>query len=159
MGWSGSDLCAGRVLFPPDSHALPSRRMPGTVAPATDAVEQALAAERLRNTRLINTFRLQGVSVVFGLILLLHWTRRWIVPPPPLLLAYWAAALGVWWAGRRSARIAQIGGLSIALIDMPMVFLLVWTTMTRLRAAGFANDALTSAPQGGLYYAILLLLA
>src|SRR6266446_1348571 len=111
--------------------------MPKHVESAAEAVEQALAAERLRNTRLINAFRIQGVSAVFGLVLVLQVTRGWVAPPLPLIYAYWVAALAVWWAGRRSVRIARIGGLSIALIDMPVVFFLMSTTMSRLRAAGF----------------------
>jgi class 3 adenylate cyclase len=155
----GANLGAQPVLVMPGGGDLPFGSMPNADTAVAKAIGRALAAERLGNIRLINVFRFQGVSVVFGVILVLHLTRRWVVPPLPLLYGYWAATLAVWWAGRRSERIARIGGLLIVLIDMPVVFLLVSTTMSRLRAAGFAADASGTAIQGGLYFTVLLFLA
>lgn len=61
-----------------------------------------------------------GFTAVTGVVLALPgWDANW-----PLLVGYWAAASGLWLAGRRSDRIAALAGLAIPLIGMPVVTLL-----------------------------------
>jgi adenylate cyclase len=61
------------------------------------------------------------------------------------------------WASLRSARIARLAGLSIVLIDMPIVFLIVHGSVARLHAVGLgATPLVYSTP---IYYIGFIFLA
>ena len=126
--------------------------------PAAVAFERALAEERLRSTRKINLFRLIAVTAFLVLMVAFRvLIAGWIPPPFGLFTAYWAAAATIWWASMRSERVARLAGLSIALVDMPIVFLLVHGSVARLRAVGLGADPLVySAP---IYYLGFIFLA
>ena len=79
--------------------------------PAVEAFERALAEERLRSTRKINLFRLQGVTAFLALMTVFRFTiTGYISPPLWLFTAYWVAAAAVWWASVRSDRLAPLAG-------------------------------------------------
>ena len=126
--------------------------------PAGVAFERALAEERLRSTRQINLFRLMAVTAFLALMVSFSLLiPGWIPPPFKLFTAYWAAAALIWWASMRSERLARLAGLSIALVDMPIVFLLVHGSGARVRAVGIGADPLMySSP---IYYIGLIFLA
>jgi len=105
--------------------------------PAVEAFERALAEERLRSTRRINLFRLEGVSAFLALMTVFRLTiTGYIAPPLGLFTAYWVAAVAVWWARIRSDRFARFTGLSIPLVDMPVVFLVLRGRSRRSGRAG-----------------------
>jgi len=126
--------------------------------PAVEAFERALAEERLRSTRRINLFRLEGVSAFLALMTVFRLTiTGYIAPPLGLFTAYWVAAVAVWWASTRSDRFARFTGLSIPLVDMPVVFLVLRGAIAALRVGGRHTDTLPyHAP---LYYVALIFLA
>jgi len=66
----------------------------------------------------------------------------------PLFFAYWVAAALVFWAGRRSDRVAGLVGIDIAVLDMPAVFFLQLTQLLR-------NPDLTTGALSVLYFALL----
>ena len=66
----------------------------------------------------------------------------------PLFFAYWVAAALVFWAGRRSHRVAGLVGIDIAVLDMPAVFFLQLTQLLR-------NPDLTTGALSVLYFALL----
>jgi len=81
----------------------------------------------------------------------------YIAPPLGLFTAYWVAAVAVWWASTRSDRFARFTGLSIPLVDMPVVFLVLRGAIAALRVGGRHTDTLPyHAP---LYYVALIFLA
>jgi adenylate cyclase len=126
--------------------------------PAAAAFARALAEERLRNTRQINAFRLQGVTAFLALMFAFRLVvAGWIPPPLWLFTAYWAAAAAIWWASRRFDRVARLAGLSIPVVDMPLVFLILWGAVTALRAVDRRIDPL--AYQAPVYYIALIFLA
>ena len=126
--------------------------------PAAGAFQRALAEERLRSTRKINLFRLLAVTAFLALMLAFRLlVAGWIPPPFGLFTAYWAAAAIIWWASMRSERVARLAGLSIAVVDMPIVFLLVHGSVAKLHAVGVGGDPLVySTP---IYYIGLIFLA
>jgi adenylate cyclase len=92
----------------------------------SDAFERALAAERLRNARVLNLVRFAGVSLflvlVVGLILLENAAAGrgyW-----GLLGAYWLLSALVLLGSRLSSRWAKLSLLAIPFLDMPLVFLI-----------------------------------
>jgi class 3 adenylate cyclase len=126
--------------------------------PVAEAFDRALAEERLRSTRQINLFRFQGVTAVLAMMTIFRLViTGWVPPPLRLLAAYWVAAGAVWWASRHTEGLGRLTGLSIPLIDMPVVFLLVRGAISALRERGLHTGAL--AYHAPLYYAALLFLA
>jgi adenylate cyclase len=91
------------------------------------ATDQAFAAERLRSIRFLGLFRLIGVSLAAALNVILP-----VVVPASrpfqsdvrLFACWWLLAATVFWASRRSARMAAFVGLDVPLIDMPFTYLL-----------------------------------
>jgi hypothetical protein len=59
-----------------------------------------------------------------------------VTPSFGLVAGYWALALLVLWASRRSARVAGLGSLAIPLVDMPMVTLLILSTTNAAATTG-----------------------
>jgi adenylate cyclase len=123
-----------------------------------EAFARALAEERLRSTRLINLFRFQGIAAVLLLILVFRFAiPDWVPPPLWLMVAYCAGAALVWWASRRSPRVARLAGLSIPLLDMPVVLLVLYGAIAALREHGRPTGVLPyHAP---VYYLGFVLLA
>ena len=124
------------------------------------AVHSALDAERLRNARRINAFRLVGlllagaVEALFALSV-----PGWIGAPVGLLIGWTVAAGVLFVAGARSERVARAGSLAIALVDMPMLLILISRIIDALRAAGLAPDASRLSAHSALYYVGLVVLA
>src|SRR5690606_3358896 len=100
---------------------------PGVTPPLTDgdAVVEALAAERLYNARRLAGLRLLGVSgflvltVVAGSMVDPAWWRS-----VRMLAGYWLIALALLFLARRRGAPLRIAGLEVALVDMPMTFVL-----------------------------------
>jgi adenylate cyclase len=125
---------------------------------ADGVFERALAEERLGNARRLNWIRVLGLTVFLALLGLLR-TRVAVGPPVGLFACYWALAVAVMWTSRRSARVARLGGLAIPFVDMPMVALLMLSTIWDLHAAGFEADASRLAFHVPVYFILLLFLA
>jgi hypothetical protein len=95
---------------------------------------RALASETLRSSRLVGGIRFIGITFAFAF----NWVLPDVFPGArqhqvsvPLFFAYWVAAAAVFWAGRRSERVARLVAIDIAVIDMPAVFLLQLTQLLR----------------------------
>jgi signal transduction histidine kinase len=82
-----------------------------------------LADARLRSVHRINAVRLAGVLAFFALSLM------WGGLALELFGLYSLLTLVVFWAARRIPRVAPWAALSIALVDVPMVFLLQWAEL------------------------------
>jgi adenylate cyclase len=127
---------------------------------AEDAFRRALTAEQLQNARGVNALRLGALTLMLVLFAVFRSTLPgWIGPPLALVALWWTAAVVVLWASRRSDRLTRLGSLSIALLDMPMAFLVLAMTIERLHAAGRHGDAARLALHAGLYYVGLIFVA
>src|SRR5437867_9138231 len=128
--------------------------VPAVEAPR--ALHPELADERVRSVRKINLVRLCGVSAFFLLFLVLGGLMRmpaW-TGNLELFAVYWVITCGVFWASRRFERLAPFTGVTIALVDMPMVFLLQWATFpTSPSASGVAGFTV------GVYVLLVILAA
>src|SRR5262249_23318891 len=97
-----------------------------------------------------------GVSAFFALFLILGglfrlpaWTGNLHI-----FAVYWTITLLVFVASRRVERVAHVASLAIALVDMPMVFLLQWATFpTSPSASGVAGFTV------GVYVLLVVLAA
>jgi signal transduction histidine kinase len=121
-----------------------------------DPLERALAAERLRNARRINLIRFVGVTFFFSLFVVmgLLLDRRSWQGNLHLFAPYWVVTAALYLAGRRHDGAARLMSLAIALVDMPMVFLLQWAT--------FPTTPVPSAVAGytlGIYVLLLAIAA
>ena len=91
-----------------------------------EAFGDAMAAETLRNARLLNGVRLAALSA----FLLLHLVLGGVLKQPEWraalggLALYWAAALMLFLASRKSGRLARLGGVVVGFLDAPKVFLI-----------------------------------
>jgi adenylate cyclase len=91
------------------------------------ATDEAFAAERLRSIRFLGLFRLIGVSLAGALNVILPVVvpaSRAFQADVRLFACWWLLAATVFWASRRSARMAAFVGLDVPLIDMPFTYLL-----------------------------------
>jgi CheY-like chemotaxis protein len=71
-----------------------------------------------------------------------------------LFTVYWVTAAAVYWASWRLPRVAPFTTVAVALLDMPMVFLLQWATFpTSPSVSGVAGFTL------GVYVLLLILAA
>jgi signal transduction histidine kinase len=123
-------------------------------AALSDAVERALASERLRNGRRMNLIRLVGVSFFFALFLLLGGVlglRTW-QGNLHYFAPYWVVTALLFVAGRRWAWGARTASWAIALVDMPMVFLLQYATFPTT-----PNVAAVAGYTMGIYVLLLLI--
>ena len=96
-----------------------------------DPFARALAAERLHNARRLAWFRLLGVSGFFVLTVV----AGWMIDPTwlrsvRLFAVYWLIALGLVWVSHRRTTPPRTAGLEVALVDVPMVFLLQFGLLT-----------------------------
>jgi signal transduction histidine kinase len=110
--------------------ATPSSTPVASAPSMTDVLAAALDGERLRNARRINLIRFVGVSCFFALFVLLALVLELKTWQGNLhfFAPYWVVTAGLFLAGRRHDRAARFMSLAIALVDMPMVFLLQWAT-------------------------------
>lgn len=124
------------------------------VSPA--ALHRELARERIQSARRINLLRLCGVSAFFALFLVLGgilrlpaWTGNL-----DLFAGYWAVTVALFLAARHSNRVARFGTVAVALVDVPMVFLLQLATIpTSPSASGVAGFTV------GVYVLLVILAA
>ncbi len=123
-------------------------------------VHDALEGERLYNARRINAFRLAGLLIALTVeIYFAHTVRGWIGAPIALFVGWTSAALVLVVAGLGSDRIARVGGLAIAFVDMPLVYLLISRVIDALKLAGLTAEASRLSAHAALYYVGLLVLA
>jgi signal transduction histidine kinase len=123
---------------------------------AVETLSRALARERVQSARHINLVRVCGVSAFFVLFIVLGvvlrlpgWTGNL-----GLFTAYWLVAAALFWAGRRGSGGARLASLAIALVDVPMVFVLQWATLaTSPSASGVAGFTV------GVYVLLVILAA
>jgi adenylate cyclase len=123
---------------------------------AADLFEGALAAERLRSIRFVGLFRFVGISIAATLNLLLPR----VVPALQVFQSdlrlsgiYWLVATIVFWATRRSPRLAALVGIDVCLVDMPFVYLLQASVIAR--NPGLPAAALTTT----MFYMLLVMAA
>jgi len=126
------------------------------VDPGGEAVRQAIAEERLLSARRVSVFRFFGISVAYLINLLMPR----IIPEAAaaqadllLFAAYWLLAAVVFWAARQSDRVAGVVGLDIALLDMPMIFVLQWTIIAK------NPESIAPALVGVTFYMLLIFAA
>jgi len=121
-----------------------------------DSLHRELTQERLQSARRMNLLRFLGVSAFFALFLVLGGVLRlpaW-TGNLHLFTAYWLTAAVVFWASQRLPRVAPFTALAVALLDMPMVFLLQWATFpTSPSVSGVAGFTL------GVYVLLVILAA
>src|SRR5512135_1601414 len=130
--------------------------------PATTSAEfdRVIEAERLSNSRQIALLRAAmaagalALSVGFSIL-----APGFIGAPNGALLVYTLGAVAILWARRRATRTSRLDGLTIPLVDMPMVFLLLYVASQRLHAAGIDADASRVPLQVTVFYAMLIYLA
>jgi signal transduction histidine kinase len=136
----------------------PNRRPDGGSADTSSvtnaALVRALAEERLVNARRINLIRFWGVTFFFALfvflggLLGLHtWQGNLQYFAP-----YWIVTALLFIAGRRWEKAAHFASWAIALVDMPMVFLLQWATYPTT-----PNPAAVAGYTMGVYVLLLLI--
>jgi adenylate cyclase len=130
------------------------------MAPPVEALSRALDDERARGARLVNRWRLVGMSIVLVInTIFLLWRSPYIGPGLELAGAWWALALVVVLLARRSDRWARATALAIPLGDMPLCFLLQLDLVRNLQGAGFPADAPVNAALTGGLFAVLIFLA
>jgi signal transduction histidine kinase len=123
--------------------------------PSTAALlDRALQSERLRNARRINLIRFIGVTFFFLLFvtLALVLQRRTWQGNLHFFAPYWVVTAVLYLVGRRNDSAARFMSLAIALVDMPMVFLIQWAT--------FPTTPVPSAVAGytlGIYVLLLVI--
>jgi hypothetical protein len=105
-------------------------------SPAPDVLHREFWTERIQSARRINLLRFCGVSAFFALFLVLGgilqlpaWTGNL-----GFFTIFWVATAAVYWASRRFESVAGLATLAIALVDIPMVFLLQWATFPMMPA-------------------------
>jgi hypothetical protein len=117
-----------------------------------EASREAIAAERLRSIRFVGLFRFVGISTAGALNLLVPLVvpaMRAYQSDLRLSAAYWLIATAVFWATRRSSRLATLVGVDICLVDMPFVYLLQASVIARnpgIPAAALATTMFDSPP-------------
>src|SRR5262249_17426355 len=102
---------------------------PAPLAP--DALHRELGLERIQSARRINLIRFCGVSAFFALFLVLGGVLALPAWKGNLRLFafYWALTAIVFLVGRRFDRVAPFTTMAVAIVDVPMVFLLQWATL------------------------------
>ena len=130
--------------------------MSSPVAAAPDALSRELGRERTQSVRRINRLRFVGVSAFFALFRVLGGILRLPAWMGNLgyFTVYWLLTAALFWAGRRTGRGVRLGSVAIALVDVPMVFLLQWATLaTSPSPSGVAGFTV------GVYVLLVLLAA
>lgn len=120
-----------------------------------DALDHALAAERLESARRLAWVRLLGVSGFFALVVFASHTVGGAWSQGVWLFAgYWLMALGLAWLSARRGAPLRIAGLEVALVDVPMVFLLQWA----MRDGGPADRGIAGFT-AGLFLSLVVVAA
>ena len=114
------------------------RSKPPTALVSAIRREQALSVRRID---LIRMWGASGLLLLFGVLDLLLRQAEWGGGGVPLIAAYWVAAAAVMLSGRRFGAVAPVAGLAIPLLDLPFIFLLLYSTMGSGSAAGTAGFA------------------
>lgn len=124
------------------------------------AFAAALAAERVRNARAINFFRLVALTSALGAMAIFRVTLPgWIGPPVVPFLFWWAAAVAVLVASWRTEEPRRLTALALAIVDAPLLFAVLAVTVRNVVAAGRLVDAHRLAMHAALYFAGLVMLA
>jgi signal transduction histidine kinase/CheY-like chemotaxis protein len=128
---------------------------PTAPAAAPDVLHREFWTERIQSARRINLLRFCGVSAFFALFVILggilqlpEWTGNL-----GLFTVFWVATAVVYYTSRRFDSVAGVATLAIALLDVPMVFLLQWATFPTSNPSGVAGFTL------GVYVLLLILAA
>jgi adenylate cyclase len=128
--------------------------------PVSNEFERVLAAERLINSRQIALIRVAAasgvlvVSVGFSTLV-----PGFIGAPNGVLFVYAVGAAIIYWDRRRATHVGRFAGLTIPLVDMPMVFIMFYIGMERLHAAGREVDAAGIPLQVTPFFVLLIFLA
>jgi signal transduction histidine kinase len=128
---------------PPDPHRRAESGSPDATSVTSAALVRALGEERLINARRINLLRFSGITFFFALFVLLGWVLRLPTWQGNLryFAPYWIVTALLFIAARRRDMAARLASWAVALVDMPMVFLLQWatfpTTPNRAAVAGY----------------------
>jgi adenylate cyclase len=118
------------------------------------AFAAALAAERVRNARAINFFRLVALTSALGAMAIFRVTLPgWIGPPVMPFLFWWVAAVAVLVASWRTEEPRRLTALALALVDVPLLFAVLAVTVRNVVAAGRLVDAHRLAMHAALYFA------
>ncbi len=117
--------------------------------------DQALEAERIDNARLISAVRFFCVSAFFALFVVLGGVLQLDFWKDSLgvFTVYFALSLGMYVAGRKSARVVSWISLAIAFVDVPVVFWLQWAQFPSSNPGGIAGFNI------GIYMLMLVLAA
>lgn len=125
------------------------------VTPSAE-LARLLQDERFANARRVNSIRLWGISFFFALFLFLG-----VVLGDPSWRGnlrefgiYWIATVMLYLVSRQVPAINRLSGLSIALLDVPMVFVLQWTQFPTA-----PNPGAIAGYNLGIYVLLLLLSA
>ncbi|MCK6555934.1 hypothetical protein L6Q96_15365 [Candidatus Binatia bacterium] len=130
-----------------------------TTAPVPDPIAQALAAERVRNGRIVGFVRLGAVSTALLLDRTLALASlSFIGPPLPLFFLWIVLGVAVTVAAQRSERVAERSGLAVPLMDMPFLYSMMRELVDRLAVGGFADDARSIAVSSTVFFVLLLFL-
>jgi adenylate cyclase len=125
----------------------------------TEQFARAFYFERLHNTRALNAFRLHGVGVFLLLQIVLTWALPGWTGPGAFLAFYFAVALAVLLASRRSEEWALRSGFAIACVDVPMVFVLVLYVARQLTEASLATEISGMTRESTVYFLLLVFLS
>ncbi len=100
--------------------------------------EQALSIRRID---LIRMWGASGLLLLFVVLDLILRQAEWSGGGVPLIAGYWLAAGAVMLFGRRLGVAVPVSGLAIPLLDLPFIFVLLYSTMGSGSAAGTAGFA------------------
>ncbi len=125
----------------------------------TDALGEALAAERARAARFINRGRFAGLGLTILTDLSFQWLRDdYITVSFSLLVCWWAAALVVVILDRGNDARARATAVFIPLVDMPVFFAMMRLLTGALTTRGFPDDAEALAAFAAVPYALFIFL-
>ena len=129
------------------------------MAVVTEPFERALAAERLTSLRQISALRFGAISAfLLAVVALRALLPDWVGPVLPLAI-YWVLAGAVFVASRGPDDRVRWTAIAIPAIDMPMLFLIVSSTIAVLHGRGLERDAAAVGIQGALYFVLFIFLA
>lgn len=108
------------------------------------AVASAIAREQQRSVRRVDAIRLAGATALLALYVVLDVLLRqaeWGAGGTTIVAGYWLAALLVFLVGPRLGDRSTALGLAIPLLDIPLLFVLLYSTLGTGSAAGTAGFA------------------
>jgi adenylate cyclase len=120
---------------------------------------RAFHEERLRSTRQLNVFRAAGLTLFLALQIVFAFTLPGWTGATAFLSCYWALAVAVLVLSRRSAEWTLRSSVGIAVIDIPMVFLLMVYVAHRLAAAGLGSEISGQTRESTVYFILLVFLS